>query len=203
MPSQASLSARTRHNWLIDAGLLISGVAVAASSLYFLAVPLSGYRGGRNPLAEAVVVFDRRTWDDVHTWAGVAMIGIALVHLVIHWPWVVHMSRQALRALAGRGAGLNPRGRWNLLLNLAVAVSFLLAALSAVYFLFAPGGRGSMDPLILFPRSTWDLIHTWSGAALIAAAVVHFAIHWRWVVNVTGRLARSLWPAAAPATATR
>lgn len=199
MSPQPHLSAQTRNNWLIDAGLLGSASVVAASSLYFLAVPQGGYRGGRNALAGVTFLFDRPTWVDLHTWAGVAMIVVALVHLIIHWPWVVHMIHRTLKEFSGRCGCLNARGRWNLLLNLGVAISFFLAAISGVYFLLAPGGRGSVDPLILFPRSTWDLLHTWSGVALIAAAVVHFAIHWRWVVNVTRKLAQTTGPARQPA----
>jgi hypothetical protein len=40
----------------------------------------------------------------------------------------------------------------------------------------------------LFSRTTWDVIHTWSGVAMIAAAILHFAIHWRWIVKVAGKL---------------
>jgi hypothetical protein len=54
--------------------------------------------------------------------------------------------------------------------------------------LFVPDGRGAADPMLLFSRSTWDLIHTWAGVTLIAAAVVHFAIHWKWVTKVTRSL---------------
>jgi len=72
-------------------------------------------------------------------------------------------------------------------INVLVAVSFLLTAVSGIYFLFAPsggfqGGRNTnWDPMFLFSRTTWDLIHTWAGVAFISAAVVHFWIHWRWI----------------------
>ena len=48
------------------------------------------------------------------------------------------------------------------------------------------------------------MIHTWSGVAMIVAAVIHLAIHWRWVTNVTTRFFLSLKPqpklTVAPAT---
>jgi len=70
-----------------------------------------------------------------------------------------------------------------------VAVSFSLVALSGIYFLFFPGGhRTSVDTILLFSRTTWDLIHTWSAVALIIAAIIHFAIHWQWVVKVSRKL---------------
>jgi hypothetical protein len=73
-----------------------------------------------------------------------------------------------------------------------------------VYFLFVPdggyqGGRNpGWDPHILWSRTTWDLIHTWAGVVLIIAAVIHFAIHWRWVKNITKRFFLSVVGATEP-----
>ena len=89
--------------------------------------------------------------------------------------------------------------------DLVIAVSFLFCALSGVYFLFAPSGgyQGGQnlgwDPGFLLNRTAWDLIHTWSGVLLIIAAVLHFAIHWRWVRQVTVRFFLSLKPQASEA----
>lgn len=185
MNRKYSLSAQTRNNWLVDAALGGSAALAALSGVYFLYFPQGGYRGGRNALAQVQLLFERHTWDDLHTWGGAAMILVAAVHLALHWPWVVNMTRRTWKELTGRCGCLNARGRANLLINLAVALSFLLAAVSGVYFLFFPGGRAALDPGLLFPRSTWDLVHTWSGVALIAAALLHFAIHWKWVTKVT------------------
>jgi membrane protein implicated in regulation of membrane protease activity len=75
-----------------------------------------------------------------------------------------------------------------------VAASFILTAVSGLYFLFVPAGgsRGGLNPGwdsgFVFSRTTWDLIHTWAGVVFISAAVVHFWIHWRWVKNVTRKL---------------
>jgi hypothetical protein len=188
MKAKNSVSPQTRNNWLIDAGLFGSALVATLSGVYFLFFPTGGYQGGRNPWYGVQIVFSRQTWDDLHTWSGVAMIAIALIHLAIHWSWVVNMTRRMFKELSGQCGCMNARGRWNLFLNAVVAVSFIFTAISGVYFLFFPGGRGSVDPLILFSRSTWDLIHTWAGVILIAAAVLHFAIHWKWVTKVTRNL---------------
>ena len=185
MSTALTLSWPTRRNWWIDAGLAASGVVVALSSIYFLFVPSGGYQGGRNPYYGLRVLFDRSTWDDLHTWGGLALTAIALLHIVLHHAWIGNMTRRMVKELTGQSGCLNSRGRWNLLLNLATAVSFGVAAASGVYFLFVPGGRGAVDPGFLFSRAVWDLIHTWSGVIWIGTGVVHFAIHWRWVVNVT------------------
>jgi hypothetical protein len=195
MKTSNQVSPQTRNNWLVDAGLLIAGIIVALSSIYFLFLPSGGYRGGRNPYYNVQILFDRHTWDDLHTWAGVGLIGIAIVHLALHWPWVINMTRRAVNELTGRCGCMNARGRWNLILNIVVALSFILSAFSGVYFLFFPAGRSQPDPMFLLSRASWDLIHTWAGVIWIAAVMIHFAIHWKWVTKVSGKMLRRLSPA--------
>jgi preprotein translocase subunit SecY len=200
MSKRIRMSMQTRNNWLIDAAVLVGGVLAALSGIYFLFLPSGGYQGGRNPMYGITILFSRQTWDDVHTWTGVWMIAAVVVHFAIHWKWVTMMSRRIANALLSRGTKLSRGGRFNLAIDAIVAISFLICAVSGIYFLLVPSGglhgssNSGWDPSFLFSRTTWDLIHTWSGTVLIAAVVVHFAIHWRWVKNVTARFFRSLLP---------
>lgn len=194
MLMKKGMSKITQRNWWIDAVLFGSALIAALSGLYFLYFPSGGYQGGRNPYYNIQVLFSRHTWGDLHIWGGVVMISIAIIHLILHWSWVVNMTRRMLKDLTGKNGKMNRRGRLNLLLNVLVGLSFLVTAISGVYFLFVPGGRGSVDPMFLFSRITWDLIHTWAGVTLIAAGVIHFAIHWRWVVNVSTSISKRLMP---------
>ncbi len=187
MPIQTTPS-YTQKNWWIDTALFGSTIAATLSGIYFLFLPSGGYQGGRNPLYNVQFLFARQTWDDLHTWSSVAMIVAAIVHLAIHWSWVVSMARRTWNEITGKRAGMNWRGRFNLIINASVALTFALTALSGIYFLFVPGGRWAADPMLLFPRTTWDLIHTWAGVALIASAIIHFAIHWKWVTKVTRKM---------------
>jgi hypothetical protein len=183
--STLTVSKQTQKNWWINAALFFSAMVAMVSGTYFLFLPTGNFQGGRNPLYNVQILFARRTWDDLHTWGGIAMIVAAIVHLVIHWPWVVGMARRTWKELTGRYGGMNPRARWNLVLDVVVAASFLFTAISGVYFLFVTRGRWAADPMILFARSTWDMIHTWAGVVLISLAVIHFVIHWKWVTKVT------------------
>jgi hypothetical protein len=178
--------------------LFTSAIAAALSGIYFLFLPSGGYQGGRNLDYHLTLMFSRATWDDLHTWGGVIMIAAAFIHLAIHWTWVVSMARRSWNELTGKCGCMNARGRWNLILNLLVAFSFLLTALSGVYFLFVPSGRWAADPGLLFSRTTWDLIHTWAGVTLIAAAIVHLAIHWKWVTKVTKKMVQLALPGHRP-----
>ncbi len=191
---RALLSTQNRNHWLIDALLLLGAVVAALSGIYFLFLPSGGYQGGRNPLYGVTILFSRHTWEAVHMWGGVVMIGVAMVHLALHWRWVQMMARRNLGSLLSRRSLLSRKAAGNLILDVVVAVSFLLTAASGITFLYAPsggfqGGRNvGWDPGFLFSRATWDLIHTWAGVVLIGAAVVHFWIHWRWVTQMTRRI---------------
>lgn len=196
MRKQNSIAPQTRNNWLIDATLFLCALIASITGIYFLFLPVGGYQGGRNALYGVTILFERSTWEDLHTWFGILMIATALVHIVIHWNWIVSMARRVWVELTQRESKFNHRSRANLLINLTIGLSFLITAISGLYLFFVPGsGHGVVDSLILFSRNTWDLIHTWAGILMIIAAVVHFYIHWRWVVKVSTKMAKAILPA--------
>jgi cytochrome b subunit of formate dehydrogenase len=187
MAKQMALSGKTRRNWAIDAFLLISALCVSLSGVYFLYLP-NGYQGGRNPLYDTIILFSRQTWELVHTWTGIAMIAIAMLHIVLHWKWVTTVIKRLWLELTRNYTPLNRYGKFNASINLLIGVCFLIAAVSGIYFLFFPGSGRAADPMILFSRTLWDMLHTWSGIVMILAAIIHFTIHWRWAANVTRRI---------------
>lgn len=194
MVSKHSISSQNRNNWFIDIILFSSGLLASVSEIYFLFLPLNGYQGGRNVFYGVTILFTRHSWELIHTWAGIIMIAMATFHLLIHWKWVSNMFKRLTKELTGKVGPMNSRGRFNLVLNIVLASSFFLTGISGLYFFFFPGAShnsGSELEGWLFPNAGWDLIHTWAGIIMIAAAILHFAIHWRWVVKVTQNLARS------------
>jgi len=198
------VSRQTRNNWLVDAALAVGALVAAVSGAYFLYLPVGGYQGGRNPAYGIHILFERHTWGDLHTWFGVLMIAAAVVHIAIHWSWVTSTVRRVARNLAGKGAPMNRRGYTNVAIDAAVGAGFVLAAASGLYFLLAPRDSGGF----LLSRTTWDIVHTWAGVAMIVAAVTNFAIHWSWVTRVTRKIlgaaipdTRSGGPVAPPSAA--
>lgn len=195
MSKRITLALQTRTNWIIDLSVFLGGLLAALSGIYFLFLPSGGYQGGRNPMYGVTILFDRHTWDDLHTWTGVAMIAAALIHLAIHWQWVKMMARRIVNAMRSKGTHFSQGAKVNVAIDALVAISFLVTAVSGLYFLFVPveGRNAAAAPVILFSSTMWDLIHTWAGVVMIGAVIVHFWIHWRWVVNVTSRFWLSLW----------
>jgi hypothetical protein len=192
--SALRVASETRKMWFIDLPLFLGALAAALSGMYFLFLPVGGFQGGRNPWYGVTVLFSRGTWDDIHTWTGALMIAAAVVHVVVHRAWISRMAGRLLSEVRGGCGCLNRCGRFNLATNAALGLAFLLTAVSGVVLMFMPVGRQVAAPVFVWDRATWDILHTWSGTLLIAAAVVHFAIHWRWAVKVTGNLLR-VWRA--------
>ena len=71
--------------------------------------------------------------------------------------------------------------RWNYWLDVMMILLALVLAVSAVllWVVFPQG---------YFPsRLLWLAIHRWVGLGLIVAVLVHVALHWKWLVRMTGR----------------
>jgi len=180
------LSAQTRNNILLDMPMGISGLASVLTGIYFLFLPIGGFQGGRNPYYGLVLFFERHTWGDLHTWTSVIVMALAALHIPIHWSWITRMTRTGARALIGR-TKLNKSSIFNLMINILIGLSGLVCGISGLYFLFepvlVPAGSGAW----IFTGLIWDMIHTWSGVVVTAAASLHFGIHWRWVVKVLNK----------------
>lgn len=80
--------------------------------------------------------------------------------------------------------------------DLAIAVTFLISALSGLVLFFAPSGyQGGRNPyydqtVLLLSTHTWSTLHTWGSMAMIAGVGAHLVLHWSWIVAMTRRLWR-------------
>jgi hypothetical protein len=195
------MTTKTRLSWILNIALLVSSILTTLSAIYFLFLPSGGYRGGRNPAYGVVILFDRNTWNILHTWAGTILVIVAVIHVVIHLDWFVAMIRRAFHGLSGRGAVMKSCAWRNLILNGLIGTAFLLAGVTGIYFLLGPvnGIRNARNVGLMADLSwigltdardayiTMDLIHTWAGVVMIIAAAAHIVLHWRWIEKVTVR----------------
>jgi hypothetical protein len=184
--TQGRPSSRTVVHWVLVVLLSLSGLLTTATGIYFLFLPSGGYQGGRNPNYGETFLFDRAIWTDIHTWAGIVLIAVSVVHVVLHWHWVAEMWRRVLAVVLGRRKQFNRKIWARIGVVTVVGLVFVGAAVSGIYFFVVPGGHGSGSATqFLFARNTWDLIHTWSGVLMIVAAMLHLTMRWKWVARVT------------------
>ena len=55
------------------------------------------------------------------------------------------------------------------------------------------GGRNPDYGIIfIFGRETWEVLHDWTGIAMIAAALIHIVFHWKWILGTLKRIFRML-----------
>ena len=165
-------------NLTIAAAFLLSlGTAVA----WLLS---TGGRDGVAPLGIA-----RSTWGDLHTWFSLVMIAGAIVHLALHWEWVVALTRR-LRA------GKAKKARWNYYLDAVLGLTLVVVTVTGLPFLFAGGGyQGGRNPaytavLLGLERGTLSDLHAWLGLGFLVVLVLHQALHWKWIRHTIGRAGR-------------
>jgi len=185
---QYAFSSQTRLRFWLVLMLILIGLAVTFSSIYFLYFPV-GFQGGRNPYYSRIVIFNREDWSLIHLWSGLAMIIVVLIHIPVHWKWIKNMFAHCFKKDSCDFSRLNKHAQLNIFLDALSAVSFLFAAGSGMYLLFAPNGKHLSTALVfIFNYQTWDFIHTWSGVVMIIASLFHFLYHWIWVVKVSSRI---------------
>jgi predicted ferric reductase len=77
------------------------------------------------------------------------------------------------------------KSKINFIVDLLAFVSFLVTALTGLALkFFMPGGvrQGRLQEFLGIQKEVWTEIHDWAGILLIILVVVHFVLHWEWVV---------------------
>jgi hypothetical protein len=94
---------KARLNYLLDAVIGAAFALSAVTGVAFLFMGSGGYQGGRNPnFATALLGLSREAWSDLHTWASLVMVAGVVVHLVLHWKWIVCVTKQMAPRLPRR-----------------------------------------------------------------------------------------------------
>ena len=109
----------------------------------------------------------------VHEWLGLALGLVLLVHLTLHWDWVVRTTR---RLVTRRG-----RDRVIWLVNLALLAAMTLCVASGIVI-----SRVAMPSLGILTISTpfWNRLHIITAEVTLGLVPVHVALRWRWIVSV-------------------
>jgi len=109
-----------------------------------------------------------------HQWLGAAMGVLAVVHLWLHWDWVAAVTKK----LFARGYA---RNRWYYLLDLLIMVGFIVILETGLVI-------STWLDLVNFNYAAWLDVHIYASFVTLGLIVVKVGMHWRWVVNITGRI---------------
>lgn len=129
---------KTKIDYWVDVVIALAFTISAVSGIAFL-LPISG---------STVLGVSYLVWDQIHTWGSLLMIAGVLAHLVLHWKWIVAMTRKtffspAKRVRAGTTAGASSVSRRQFLQKAGIGAIALGAA--AVGYKTLSGSEAGAD----------------------------------------------------------
>jgi hypothetical protein len=116
----------------------------------------------------------------VHEWLCVVTVVPLLFHVIVNWD-------QTLAILRRFAEIVRATPKVNIVVDAALfvaAVTVLLSGLLVSQYVLPAVGVG------VTPTALWVTTHRWSADATILLLLVHFVLHWRWIVRAAGRLGR-------------
>jgi len=116
----------------------------------------------------------------VHEWLCVIAVVPLLFHIIVNWD-------QTLAILRRLGGKLRATPKVNLVVDIALFIVAVTAMLSG---LLISQSVARAFGVVIMPDSLWMSTHSWSADATILLLLVHFVLHWRWIVNCAQRLVR-------------
>jgi len=113
----------------------------------------------------------------IHEWLSVALAAAVVVHLLLHWRWIVAVVRRFLGRLAGQS-------RLNFVLNIALFINF-----SVVTFTGLMISRVALPAigLVTAESQAWQVLHSLSADLILFIAGLHVALHWKWIFSALKR----------------
>jgi hypothetical protein len=114
----------------------------------------------------------------IHEWFGLGFGAGLLVHLTLHWDWVVGTTKRLFTTPGRR------RVMWFFDLLLLVDLTLLIASgvMISVVAIPALGFRTAA------PSGYWTSLHVRTAEVAIVLIAIHVALDWRWVSSTTRRI---------------
>ena len=86
--------------WIMAINMALLGLAeVVSGFVLWLGFPSGGGGGGRGGGLGELTFWElsKHTWIDIHDWVAVALVVLVLVHIILHWKWIVRMAKALLK----------------------------------------------------------------------------------------------------------
>lgn len=166
MRNKPTIQRRTLTNLLIDIAIFIAFLLATAPRLTGIAI---------------------------HEWLSIAFGAAIITHLLLHWSWIVGITKQFFRRA-------NAGSRLSYVLNILLFIDTTV--------IIATGLLISQEVLPLFGlhlagEGIWRRLHSLSSDFGVFIVGLHTALHWRWIVSTIGRLGGRLVGSGRPAPVER
>lgn len=144
-------------------------------------------------LAFLVAMNPHATGMSVHEWLGIAFGGAIMTHLLLHWQWLVNITRRFFGQIS-KGA------RLNYVINLLFFIDMTIIIFTGL--MISESALPTLG-ITLANGFAWRGIHTMSANLALPILGLHVALHWRWIVNTTKSYFRKTQPATPRVAADR
>lgn len=113
----------------------------------------------------------------VHEWLGLAFGAAIVAHLLLHWQWLVEVTKRFF-------GKLKPSARVSYVLNALLFVDLTLIIFSGV--MISKQALPALG-LTLAQSGSWRGLHTTAANLFLPLTGLHIALHMQWIVNMFKR----------------
>lgn len=126
-------------------------------------------------LAFLIAMNPHATGMSVHEWLGIAFGGAIVAHLLLHWQWIVGITRRFFGEVS-KGA------RLNYVVNLLFFIDMVIIIFTGIMI-----SESALPTLGVTLANNFALhgLHTTAANLALPILGLHVALHWRWLVNTT------------------
>ena len=128
----------------------------------------------------AIEMEDHFTGLALHELLGLLFIAVSIIHIVLHWDWVVNITRVFFRKLIHES-------RLNYVLNAVLLVDFLVVSVTGIAVSETLGVNFGLSGNALID---WQTVHAFSSHLCLVLTAFHVALHWKWIVTNMGKYVR-------------
>lgn len=113
----------------------------------------------------------------IHEWIGVAVAAALLVHILLHWNWIVEVGGKFFK-------NLWHASRLQFMLDILIFVAFIVLITSGLVI-----SKNVMSILgIHFTAArSWKMIHSTASNIAVILAGLHIFLNWNWIACMTGK----------------
>lgn len=133
----------------------------------------------RNLLIDAIIfcaflvaMVPNLTGEPIHEWLSLALLATVVVHLLLHWDWIVGVGAKFFKQLWHIS-------RLKFFVDIFVFLGFITVCLSGILI-----SKTALPALGIDPGQvgmTWRRLHSLSADASVLLIGIHFALNWDWV----------------------
>lgn len=130
-------------------------------------------------LAAFFIAFEpHMTGETIHEWLSVALAGVLVVHILLHWKWVVQVTKRFVQQMRASV-------RLNYLVNALTFLAYVAVMLSGIMISKSVLGTFGLQGV---HDQAWRMLHNLSANAALYMTALHFALHWKWVLHAMRQL---------------